>query len=87
MRSAAWPAPLFARSTSSPARSGIDDGEPLRHRDVNAPDARAFDQQIADGETSNITNKNEIAKPAIQPGGVRRVKTIELILSVTDLKL
>src|SRR5262249_37233272 len=50
MRSAAWPAPLFARSTSSPARSGIDDGEPPRHRDVNAPDAHAFDQQIADGE-------------------------------------
>src|SRR5262245_39302450 len=33
------------------------------------------------------TSGNASAKPATQPGGVRRVKTIELILSVIDSKL
>ena len=64
----------------------VDDGETPRDRDVDAPDADAVGQQMGDRDrtaASSARNDND-RNQASQPLGVRRVRTIALILSVTE---
>ena len=66
----------------------VDDREAPGHRHVDAPDADALEQQIADACTAcTIVSANAMAKPSHQPRGVRRVRMMELILSVTEPKV
>ncbi len=46
-----------------------------------------FATRYVSDTSSSITNRNATPKPAYHPSGDRRVSTIELILSVTELKV
>ena len=64
----------------------VDDVEAPADRDVDAPDADAVGEQVADRRRSAASSaaRTRCAKPSHQPRGVLRVRTIALILSVTE---